>query len=152
MKIKTRLARTTDLDDLKLMLSTTWSEWGFDWTGFERYWVVAADPEDRAIGCVQTLFGVPFSQTDHLAVNPNLNQITKSRVIARLLEDAQAIMIARGAKDIVMFVPDDMPTWHTVLKRRGAMTVEEGRLMIRRLVANGCKTEDRTGATDAAGD
>ena len=128
----TRLATNADGPAIAALVAPKDESLSFD--RVEPYWLVAELPERGIVGCVQTCPSRPVGHLEMLVVSDALSPFERGQVSRRLFIDGCAILYGHGATHVRGFLAFSSKSLKRVLKKRGAVVVESGNLMLRRIV------------------
>ncbi len=109
------------------------ADW-LDWSDIEPHWIVACDVHD-IVGALSVCPGKPFGRLEMLAVHPGLAPRRRAECVKALVLQGMATLRLYGAQIEAHLIPfgDEFASYKNILKKRGAVIVESGHIMYRRL-------------------
>ena len=127
-----RLAKNADGKRIQQLVEDNgFPSWDFlDWTDIEPYWLVAEDKD--IIGCVQTVLAKPVGRLEYIAVERTLSHMQKARALKMLIKQASLTLSLSGVNVVGGTVGFDNKGLKKIYKRRGAVTVMQGNVMMAR--------------------
>ena len=105
---------------------------GLDWSDVAPYWLVA-EIDGVVVGALQLCLAKPFGWLEMLFIDEALDDLPRGRVTKAIVERGLLALLAFGAQAALGTVPHALPGYKRVLKRRGAVTLGSGNLMVKRL-------------------
>jgi N-acetylglutamate synthase-like GNAT family acetyltransferase len=102
-----------------------------DWTDIAPFWVVA-EQEGRIVGALQVCDAKPVGRLEFMAVNPMLPDLDRSRVARLLGQYGDHVLKRRGIAYSCFHVAFEDKAMKRALKRRGAVVMQSGNLMLKR--------------------
>lgn len=133
--IETRAALNAEgerIRDLLVKTGFNYQGLGFDWSDIEPYWLVAL-VNGQILGCVQMCPGKPIARMEMLAVDEDLAPRLRAVLVKELILSAMAGLKISGCQAISALINFDMKPFKRFLKKRGAVVLTSGNLMIRRV-------------------
>lgn len=97
-------------------------------------WWCVYEQDGEIIGALQFCIGRPIARLEELAMEPTLRKRDKAMVAEALIRRGMALCRAAGAGMVQFFVPEHLGSYRRVLEKRGAVSVGEGRMLVKRLV------------------
>lgn len=97
------------------------------------YWLVAELPGRGIVGCVQTLPSRPAGHLEMLSVSKSLTEAERGLVARELTLTGSALLAHNGADCAMGLVTFANRGYKRALKRRGAISVAQGNMMLRRI-------------------
>ncbi len=104
---------------------------GLDWSDIEPYWLVAE--EEQIIGCIQIILAKPVGWLEFLGLEPSLGKKRKARAMKALVSHGAALLKGFGAQLAMGTVPEDLESYLTVLRHRGAVVTSRAVIVAKRL-------------------
>ncbi len=127
-----RLATNADGPPLGALAEA--SGWGIelDWSKVAPFWLVAED-DGRVVAGIEVCPGLPVGRLEFLVSDPELDGIARARAVHGLLTQGMATLKAMGSQVLSTLVDHDLKAYRKILKKRGAVTVNHGAIMVKRL-------------------
>jgi hypothetical protein len=133
--IKARLAINEEgprVAELAATCGFSFSDWEIDWSTIHPHWIVA-DHLGDLLGCLQICYGRPVGRLEILGVDESLERPTRALVVRLLLETGCQILHEYGAQAASGLIPFSMKWYKRWLKKRGAVTLVSGNLVLFRM-------------------
>lgn len=108
--------------------------WGIDldWSKVAPFWLVAEN-EGRVVAGIEVCPGLPVGRLEFLVTDPDLDGIARARAVHGLLTQGMATLKEMGSQFLSTLVGHDLKAYRKILKKRGAVTVDSGAIMVKRL-------------------
>lgn len=130
--ISLRVAVPGDGETIARLIQDDWRIEGVDWSQVGANWLVM-DGEDDVVGCLEVLPGKPFGRLEHLAVSVSIVGSKRARIVRKLIDQGMAVLRVHGSQAVSVLIPHTMASYAKVLLRRGAVSIGDGQILMRRL-------------------
>ena len=135
MRVTVRLAKNEDgprISELLAMVGLKTEGWDIDWNDIEPWWIVA-ELDGVVKGAVQICPSKPIARVEFLAVDPEMNEMDRGRVISNLERQWKATVKISGAGGFAGMIPYEYDSYLNVARRRGYVSIGEGHHMVKRV-------------------
>ena len=127
-----RLAQNSDGETIQALVQHAgFTIDGIDWSDVYPYWLVAENGAG-VVGCIQVLPAKPIGHLEMLSTRID-NPREQARVVKKLLIGGLASLKAGGSQIAMGVVPFELRSYKRILKNRGAVVVNRGNIMAKRL-------------------
>lgn len=103
-----------------------------DWTHLAGQWVIVVK-EDEIVACVQVMPGKPIGRVEHLGMADSLTQRERAEIVHMLISHCSMVLQLAGCGAMMAMVQDDLVGFQRIMERRGGVTMELAKMMIKRL-------------------
>jgi len=104
----------------------------FDWSDIEPYWLVAV-VNGKIMGCLQLCPGKPVGRMELLSVEQGLGPRGRAVLVKGLVYDGMAALKFSGSQAVACLINFEEKGFKRILKKRGAVVLTSGNLLIRRI-------------------
>ena len=104
-----------------------------DWDDIAPYWLVA-ERDGRIVGAIQTCPSRPVGRLEMLTVDRTLGHREKALVIKALAYAGMGLLKGHRSAQVQMFIPEDLSEYRAVLEKRGAVILDTGHMLAKRLI------------------
>lgn len=95
------------------------------------YWLVA-EIAGEIVGTINLRISLPVSSVEMMSIDPKLDRRERGTVSSMLTDSAVAICAASGASMVSSMIPDSLPSYLKVAKRRGYVVGNHGSIVFGR--------------------
>ena len=132
--ITVALAQNGEAEDVKrLVLAAGFAVPEVGWENIYPHWLVAKRG-DEIVGCMEVLLGRPIGRLENLVVDKSLDNYARARVVRSLWFQGIAVLKQYGADLASYMIRFEDKSWKKILKKRGAVVMARGNIMVQRVV------------------
>ena len=95
-------------------------------------WLIAEE-NDKILAVVALAICPPFGIFEQFAVIPDINKVTKARIVCLFLDNGYSLLRVMGCSAACYFISEVHDYWRDALVRRGAKVAYKGELLVRGL-------------------
>lgn len=133
MTYSIRIASDQDAPDIRrLVTAAGFDVQGLAWARVNPNWLVAENGVG-IVGCLQVCPGLPIGRLEMLALDETLDPVSRARAGRMLAIQGCATLKACGAEAAMCMVPFELQSYKRILKKRGAVVVNRGNILVKRL-------------------
>jgi hypothetical protein len=103
------------------------------WDRIAPYWLVA-EIGGVIVGALQTCPSRPIGRLEMLSLARDLCPRAKAVTVKALAMAGMSVILGHGAQQVQMFVPEDLTEYRAILESRGAVVLDTGHMLAKRLV------------------
>lgn len=103
------------------------------WDRISPFWLVA-ERDGKIVGALQTCPSRPVGRLEMLATARDLTHAERALTVKALAYAGMAVVKGHGAQQVQMFIPEDLEQYRTILTDRGAVILDTGHMLAKRLV------------------
>jgi len=129
--VKVRLAQDSEREIVANLIAEV-SPLDLEFKSVFPHWLVA-EIAGEIVGTINIRISLPISSVEMLAIDSKLNDRERGTVFLMLTDSAMAICAAAGAGMISSMIPDSMPSYLKVAKRRGYVVGDQGSIVFGRI-------------------
>ncbi len=106
---------------------------GLDWSQVYPHWLVSENGAGIN-GCIQVCATLPIGRLEMLGIDDSLSHRVKAVVFRNLVIYGLTCLQASGCQALWSLVPFEMKGFKKMLKRRGAVVITNGNVLLKRLM------------------
>lgn len=103
------------------------------WDQIAPYWLVA-ELDGRIVGALQTCPSRPVGRLEMLSLARDLAGPAKALTVKALAYAGMAVIRGHGAQQAQFFIPEDLGDYREILADRGAVVLDTGHMLAKRVV------------------
>lgn len=103
------------------------------WDRIAPYWLIA-EMNGEIIGALQTCPSRPIGRLEMLSLDYRLVPAVKAVTFKALALGGMTIIRGHGAEQVQMFLPEDLTEYREFLEGRGAVVLDTGHMLAKRLI------------------
>ena len=131
--IEIRMAQDDDGETIhELVTGAGFSIDDLDWSRVYPHWLVAENGAG-VVGCVQVCPSLPVGRLEMMGTSKALSNSQRAKTVKALLLYGAATLQQAGAGLAMGVIPFEMRSYTRILKRRGAVVVNRGNIIAKRL-------------------
>lgn len=133
-KITVRLAENSEGEKVRKLLEAQHGaqESSLKWDAISPYWLVA-EADGEIVGCIQTRPSRPMGSLESLSTARHLTEVERGKVVRELAMAGMAVLHGHGTQQVQMFISFELRAFKRVLKKRGAVVLGQGNLLVKRI-------------------
>lgn len=102
------------------------------WDQIHPFWLVA-ELDGKIVGALQTCPSRPVGRLEMLSISRDLSGPAKALTVKALAYGGMAVIRGHGAQQVQMFVAEELTEYRAILESRGAVVLDTGFMLAKRL-------------------